>query len=209
MKFPWTSGSPLRRRAVAMLAIGAATLAALAPAAALAHGGPTSGGLVAGLAHPLGGIDHLLAMVAVGLWASRQGGRFWLLIPIAFVAMMLTGGAAALAGLPLPLVELGIAGSLCLLGLAVMLDARPPLGAALAVVGALAVLHGHAHGAEIPAGATAVAYGLGFALATAGLHGLGIGLGWAFKGALGVRLAGGGALALVGLWLLAGIYPAG
>jgi urease accessory protein len=174
---------------------------------AVAHGGQPIAGFASGVAHPLGGLDHVLAMVAVGLWAARCGGSSRWLMPAAFVTAMLAGGAAALAGLSLPLVELGIVGSVCLLGAAVAIGARPSIGAAVTIVGLVGTLHGYAHGAEIPAGAAVVAYGAGFALATASLHAMGLAIGVASTGVAGVRLAraGGGMIALAGLAMLAAL----
>lgn len=190
-------------------------LAALAPGAALAHSGAGQlGGFAAGLGHPLLGLDHLLAMLGVGLWASRlaaEGQRraLWA-VPLAFLAAMALGGGAALTGLGLPAVELGIAGSVLLLGLLIaapaLFNSRMPTGAAMALVAAFALFHGHAHGLEMPAAAQPVAYAAGFLAATATLHAAGAGLGLLAGSAArvqAVRLAG-GALALAGLWLAVG-----
>lgn len=154
-------------------------LAALA-GPALAHtGAGSTSGFAAGLHHPMGGLDHLLAMVAVGVLAAQLGGRALWAVPAAFVGMMLVGGLAAMAGIGLPLVELGIAGSVVILGAVIALGRRLPLAGAVALAGVLAVFHGHAHGLEMPAAASGLAYAAGFALATATLHvaGLGLGLG--------------------------------
>jgi urease accessory protein len=159
------------------------TLALLAASAlpALAHvgpgtHGPDGGSLGAGLAHPLTGIDHILAMIAVGLWAAQRGGRALWLWPLAFVTVMLVGGALGMAGVPLPMVEPGILASILVLGLVVAFAARPSDGTGALLIGLFALLHGHAHGTEA-AGASWLPYAAGFAFATAGLHLLGIGAG--------------------------------
>ncbi|MGQ9368717.1 HupE/UreJ family protein [Azospirillum sp. ST 5-10] len=157
------------------LAAAAGIAAALLAAPALAHTGhPEGAGFVHGVLHPLGGIDHLLAMVAVGLWAARQGGRAVLLLPAAFVVMLVGGAALGMAGVALPAVEAAIAASVAVLGLLALLNRRLPLAAGMALVGAFAVFHGHAHGAEMPAGADALGYGLGFVAATVLLHAAGV-----------------------------------
>lgn len=151
-------------------------LAAL-PAAVFAHDGHGAG-FLSGLAHPLGGADHLLAMLAVGLWAAMLGGRALWALPCAFVGAMLAGGVLGLAGLPLPGVEPMILASVILLGVAGALALRLPLGWAALGVAVFGLFHGHAHGAEGPDSGLAL-YAAGFALATMGLHlaGLAVGLG--------------------------------
>ena len=150
---------------------------ALAPAAAWAHTGVGgSAGFAHGFVHPIGGLDHVLAMVAVGLFAAHLGGRALWAVPATFVAAMALGGVLGVAGVALPLVEVGIALSVVTLGLAVVAGRAWPVGLAMALVGVFAILHGHAHGAEMPAVASGVAYGLGFVLATALLHATGIGM---------------------------------
>lgn len=168
------------------------TAAALAlPTAALAHTGHEAGSFLSGLMHPLGGLDHVLAMVAVGLWAAQAGGRALWAAPLAFVGAMLVGGAMAMAGIGFPAVEPMILASIIVLGAAVALAARLPLAPALAAIALFGIAHGHAHGAEGPATGMA-AYGLGFALATAALHGAGLALGLGMA-RLAVRLLGLGA----------------
>ena len=170
------------------------------PGAALAHTGLAASGFASGFGHPFGGLDHVLAMFAVGLWAARLGGRATWAVPTAFVVVMAEGAAAAAVGLALPPVEVGVAGSLLVLGAVIALDRRLSLASALPLVAVLAVFHGFAHGAE----ATGAAYVLGFALATAALHGLGLACGFLANRLTAVRpvQAGGGALALAGLWML-------
>ena len=191
-----------------MKRISIATLAVLFATPALAHVGPGApGSLAAGLLHPLSGADHVLAMIAVGLWAAALGGRALWLVPAAFVGTMLAGFGLALAGLALPAVEPMILASTVVLGLALAMALRPSPAAAATLVGAFALFHGHAHGAETGLGlgtAGALAFGGGFTAATALLHAAGAGLGL-MLGARGVlpRLLGAGA-ALAGLGLIVG-----
>ena len=175
----------------------------LLPGLALAHDGHGHNGLLAGLAHPLFGLDHLLAMLAVGLWAAQQQGSARLLLPLTFVGGMLLGGLLGFAGLKLSGLENGIAGSVLALGLLVALAARPPLGLALPLTAVFALAHGIAHGLELPALDSAATYALGFMLATAALHGAGYALVRSLPRAAAplVRLAGAGS-AGAGLWLL-------
>ncbi|MCW8130274.1 MAG: HupE/UreJ family protein [Planctomycetota bacterium] len=178
---------------------------ALVGSRAWAHPGHAESGLAHGLAHPFSGLDHILAMVAVGLWAAQLGGRAVWAVPAAFVGMMVTGGALGMAGVPLPLVEAGILASVLVLGLLVAGAAKLPLYASLPLVAFFALFHGHAHGAELAAGASGWSYALGFVAATAALHAVGLGLGWALKRASAegvVRVAGGlVSAAAVALWL--------
>lgn len=154
-----------------------AALLSAAAAPALAHtGAGSTSGFASGFGHPLGGLDHMLAMVAVGVLAAQQGGRGLWLIPAAFVAAMLAGGALGLAEAPLPFVEAGILGSVVVLGAVVALGRKLALPLVMGLAGLFAVFHGHAHGAEAPAAASALGYAAGFALATALLHVAGIGL---------------------------------
>jgi urease accessory protein len=201
----WQMGAMMVRIAgAAVVAIGAAVLL---PGAAEAHtfGLPHSH-FTAGLTHPLGGLDHLLAMVAVGLWAAQLGGRALWAVPAAFVAMMVAGGIAGMTGVALPLVELGIVGSLLVLGALIMGWAKLPVWASAALVGFFALFHGHAHGAEMPADGSALGYAAGFVLATALLHGIGLAAGLYVQKGLApwlVRLGGAG-VAAAGLVLLVG-----
>jgi urease accessory protein len=134
-------------------------------------------GLLSGLAHPISGLDHVLAMVAVGLWGAQLGAPAVWTLPIAFPLVMALGGALALAGVALPGVELGIALSALVLGLLVLGQVRPRPAVAALVVGCFALFHGHAHGTELPAGANGALYSIGFVVATGSLHALGIALG--------------------------------
>ena len=192
------------------LKLGALTLAgALLPTAALAHTGiGAAGGFAHGFWHPIGGLDHVLAMVAVGAFAVCLGGRAVWLVPSAFVAMMAVGGFAGMEGIQLPLVETGIALSVVVLGLAVAFQWKLPVAAASALVGLFAIFHGHAHGSEMPVDASGLGYAAGFMLATASLHVAGIGLGLTV-GSIGARSrfalqASGGVMALAGVALLSG-----
>jgi urease accessory protein len=172
---------------------------------ALAHTGVGAvHGFGAGLLHPLFGVDHVLAMVAVGLWAGLTGGRARFAYPLAFIGMMVLSGLWGMSGAALPGVEIGIAVSVVVLGLAIALRATPPLAAGAAACAIFAIFHGHAHGAELPQGSSGLGYALGFVLATAALHGAGLGLAGllAARAPLLARVAGGG-LALAGVAILA------
>jgi urease accessory protein len=186
-----------------------ATALVLVPSLALAHPGLPghTHDLANGFLHPLGGIDHVLAMVAVGLLAAQLGGRALWLVPASFVAMMAVAGLAGMSGVGLPLTEVGIASSIIVLGGAVALRLAIPVAAAMALVGFFAIFHGYAHRLETPAMASGLLYGLGFVAATAMLHGLGIGIGLAVgrleagRGRRLVRIAG-SAAAVIGVVLL-------
>jgi urease accessory protein len=130
-----------------------------------------------GLAHPLSGVDHLLAMIAVGLWAAQLGGRARWLVPVAFVGVMTLGAALGQAGLAFSGIEQGIAASVLVLGLLIARSVRLPVTAGMGLVGFFALFHGLAHGAEMPATAAGLSYGAGFIAATGLLHLVGIGLG--------------------------------
>ena len=182
-----------------------ATLSAafvFAPAMAVAHvGHGGTSGLMHGFSHPITGIDHVLAMVAVGVLAAQLGGRALWLVPLGFVGIMAVAGALGMAGIQLPFSEVGISLSLIVLGLAVAFRLSLPELAAVALVGFFAVFHGHVHGAEMPAAASAVPYALGFVAATALLHTVGVGIGLLVGregGTLSRRLVqgSGGAMAL-------------
>jgi urease accessory protein len=150
----------------------------LAPCVALAHlDQGTAAGFLSGFAHPLSGWDHIFAMVAVGMWGAQlRAPAIWLL-PVTFPLVMAVGGLLGLLGIPLPGVEIGIAASAIVLGLMVVLEARPPLALSMAIVALFAVFHGYAHGTELAPGTSAIAYSLGFVIATGALHGIGIALG--------------------------------
>jgi len=169
--------------------------------------GDAAGGFVRGLLHPLLGIDHLLAMVAVGVWAAQLGGSAVWKVPPAFVITMLIGAGAGLAGIGLPLIEPMIAASVVVLGLVIATQVRMSAWLASLLVAVFALFHGHAHMAELPAGALALNYIVGFALTTATLHGAGIAMGYLLHRHASNALvrAGGIGLAGVGVWLLTGI----
>jgi len=180
------------------------------PTAAFAHAGHgDTAGLLAGFLHPVGGLDHVLAMVAVGIFAFVLGGRALFLVPLAFVAMMAAGFLVGASGIDLPFVELGIAVSSIVIGAAAAWGKPMPVAAAMALVGAFAVFHGHAHGAEMPANAAGFEYALGFLLATAALHLAGIGAATgvaklATRFGKPVARVAGGLFALGGVGVLAG-----
>jgi len=190
---------------LAMLARAASLVLALVPVAALAHEeAGQAAGFLAGLAHPVSGLDHVLAMIAVGLWGAVLGLPAIWVLPVAFPLVMAVGGLMGLLGLPLPGVEVGIAVSAIVLGTMVLAEVRPPLWLAAAMVAFFAVFHGHAHGRELPEGTSALLYSLGFVVATGVLHAVGILIGVAHRWAAGrqiVRVAGGG-VALAGLFFL-------
>lgn len=180
-----------------------ATLLTSCPA--LAHsGGDIAGGFLSGVMHPLSGPDHLVAMVAVGLWGAVLGAPAIWLLPVVFPLVMAVGAVAAIVGLPLPATEWGIAISALVLGVVVALGLRAPLIVAAIIVGCFAIFHGYAHGAELPDGGNALAYSTGFVIATGLLHLAGIALGqltrWS-AGMIAVRVAGAG-IAVAGLFFL-------
>lgn len=193
-----------------LAALLAASLLALTAGAAEAHTGVGDpSGFLHGFLHPIGGLDHILAMVMVGVFAAQLGGRAVWLVPASFVAVMALGGALGLAGIPVPFVELGIGLSVVVLGTAVALRLRAAVPVAMTLVGFFAVFHGYAHGAEMPESAGGLAYATGFIAATTLLHAAGAGLGLAVggrngAGRLSVRAAGALAAA-VGASMLTGL----
>ena len=161
----------------------ALAFALLAPAPAYAHtGANTVFSFSSGFLHPLGGLDHLLAMFAVGLLAAQLGGRALWLVPSAFIAMMIGGAWLGFAGIGLPRVEYAISLSLVVIALPVALPLKVPSGIAMLLVGIFAIFHGNAHGADLPAEAGMAAYMAGFTVATALVHATGIGFGLVMKG---------------------------
>lgn len=185
------------------VSISAAMLVAMT-APAFAHLNPAGhGSLMAGLSHPFSGADHVLAMIAVGLWASQIGGKAKWIVPATFVAMMAVGFLMAMNGIYLPFVEPGILASVIGLGLLAALAVKVPVAVSAAVVGVFAVFHGHAHGGELGAAAP-LSFAVGFVIATAVLHGIGLGLGMTIANGkpiltrtLGVLTALGGTCLLV------------
>jgi urease accessory protein len=194
----------MMRVLIAPRALVAVALAVLtAPAFAHVEQGQGAG-LLAGLLHPVSGLDHVLAMVAVGLWGAQLGAPAIWLLPVTFPLVMALGGLLGLLGVALPGVEFGIAASAVLLGAAVMTERRLPLLVAAALVGGFAIFHGHAHGTELPPGQSGLLYSLGFVVATGCLHAVGIAIGaihhWP-AGRVALRIAGGG-IGLAGLFFL-------
>jgi urease accessory protein len=171
---------------------------------ASAHTGSVASGFTGGFAHPLFGPDHVVAKVAVGLWGAFLGPPAIYILPIVFPLVMAGGGVLGILGVPIPAVEAGIAISAAVLGMMVALAARPPLWIAAIVVGAFAIFHGHAHGAELPPGADALAFSAGFVIATGCLHLGGIAFGLLARwpvGRIAVRAVG-GVIAVAGLMFL-------
>lgn len=176
---------------IAILVVG--TLA-FCPESVLAHvEGGQAAGFLTGLQHPWSGLDHVMAMVAVGLWGAQLGNPALWLLPITFPMVMTMGAMMGLLGIALPGIEIGIALSAMLLGAMVLAESRPKLIIAAVLVGFFAVFHGHAHGTELPAGQSGLLYSMGFVLATGILHALGIAMGLIYRwptGRLAVRGAG-------------------
>jgi urease accessory protein len=166
------------------------------------HG--SANGLASGFAHPLTGMDHLCAMLAVGMWAAQRGGRALWAVPLAFISVMTLGAVVGMSGHTLPFAEQGIAASVLILGILIAAARHLPLLASMTLVGCFALFHGYAHGAEMPASAAGFAYGAGFVAATAGLHLFGIGVGLLARKVAAektLRYAG-GAIAACGLYLV-------
>ena len=178
----------------------------LAPGFAFAHigQGDVSGGFLAGLEHPVSGLDHVVAMVAVGIWGAQlRAPAIWVL-PVTFPLVMSLGGVLGGLGVPIPGIEIGIALSAIVLGMMVTFAARPPIWVAAVIVGVFAIFHGYAHGAELPESANAVSYAMGFVVATGSLHALGILIGVLNKWSWGDRClrVGGILIALCGVYFL-------
>jgi urease accessory protein len=162
-------------------------------------------GFLTGMHHPISGLDHVLAMVAVGLWGAQLGAPAIWLLPVTFPMVMAFGGFLGLLGVPIPGVELGIALSAILLGSMVATEAHPPLWLAATLVGFFAIFHGHAHGTELPAGENGLLYSVGFVIVTGCLHATGISIGLIHRwrsGRIALRVAGAtvAAAGLVFLW---------
>jgi urease accessory protein len=173
---------------------------------AYAHTGESAvGGFISGLMHPVVGPDHVIAMVAVGLWGAFLGVPAIWLLPVVFPLVMAFGGIMGILGIPVPAVEIGIAVSAIALGALIAFAARPPIWIASIIVGIFAIFHGHAHGTELPEAANPLAYSIGFVLATGILHASGIALGLLTKwpaGRVAVR-SGGVIIAILGCVFLA------
>ena len=159
-------------------------------------------GFLSGLVHPISGMDHMLAMVAVGLWGAQLGAPAIWVLPVAFPLVMALGGMLGLMGVPVPGIEYGIATSAILLGAAVTLELRASLFATALLVGVFAIFHGHAHGTELPPGQSAMLYSMGFVIATGCLHALGIGIGAVHRWTWGHKLlrAAGAVVAVGGVF---------
>jgi urease accessory protein len=195
----------LARRAAFLPAV--FMLAVMVPALAHAHvGAGPIGGFTAGIAHPFTGFDHLMAMLAVGIWGAQMGGRSVWTLPATFPLVMTIGGVLGMAGVPLSHIETGIALSMLVLGGAIVLAWRPPEWVAIAVIAVFAICHGYAHGVELPNAADPAAYATGFVVATGTIHligiGIGLSLGKLFHGWFSRGLGGG--VAAAGLYFLLG-----
>lgn len=187
----------MRRRWVAVVLV--------SPASAMAHTGTgLAGGFVAGFVHPFTGLDHLLAMVSVGLWGAFLGRPLIYTLPVVFPMVMVAGAVLGMFGVPLPAVEMGIALSVAALGTSIALALRAPVWVAAIIVGAFAIFHGYAHGRELPSAADPAGYSSGFVLATGLLHVLGIGIGCLNQWPRGVVLTRGvgAAIGAVGFWFM-------
>lgn len=201
-------------RATSTLGAGVAALLACAaalPAQAHVGQGDVAGGLVSGFLHPVLGFDHLVAMVAVGIWGAILGRPAIWVLPVTFPLVMALGGVLGIRGVPVPGVEIGVAGSAVVLGAMIALAVRPPLALAGLIVAVFAIFHGYAHGAELPTSANAVSYAFGFVVGTGMLHAIGILIGevkrWA-GGPVVLRIAG-ALIAAVGLWFLLPLLSGG
>jgi len=186
--------------------LGLATTALVLVSQALvsAHEGGSAAGLLSGLLHPISGFDHVLAMVAVGIWGAQLGQPAIWMLPVTFPVVMAFGGMLGLLGVPLPGVEIGIGLSALMLGLVVALERPLGLSLAAALVGFFAVFHGHAHGSELPDGQSGLLYSIGFVGSTGSLHALGIALGMIHRwksGRLVLRLSG-AVIGVAGLWFV-------
>ncbi len=192
------------RRSITLASFAALATAAFSSAAFAHIGDHSHMSFAEGVMHPLTGLDHILAMVAVGLWASQLGKRAMILLPLTFPAVMAVGAALGFGGVSLSWVEVGIAASVAVLGALVALRVRPSLAVSVPLIGLFALLHGYSHGVELPAEASALSYGAGFIAATLALHLIGIGLGLSLN-RVPVRFAArtaGGAIAVLGVALL-------
>ena len=203
----------MRRADPAPIRSTAALLALVAALPAHAHvgQGDVTGGLVVGFLHPMLGFDHVVAMVAVGIWGAQLGRPAIWVLPVTFPLVMALGGVLGVLGVPIPGVEIGVAASAIVLGAMIAFAVRPPLSLAGLIVALFAIFHGYAHGAELPASANAVSYAFGFVVATGLLHAIGILIGavkrWQSGPAL-LRLAG-TLIAFVGVWFLVPLLSGG
>lgn len=166
-----------------------------------------TGGFISGFLHPIFGWDHVVAMVAVGLWGAFLGSPAIWVLPVVFPLVMAFGGALGVIGVPVPAVETGIAGSAVVLGAMVAFKVRPPIWVAAVIVGAFAIFHGHAHGTELPTASNPLSYSVGFVISTGLLHLFGIAFGLLVRWPMGkiAVQAGGGLIALLGIGFLTGV----
>jgi len=191
-----------RRLAPALLAVGTIAALAASPLPLAAHEGGSAAGLLSGLYHPISGLDHVLAMIAVGIWGAQLGSPAIWVLPVTFPMVMAFGGMIGLLGVGLPGAEVGIGLSALLLGLMIAIERRPDFRVAAALVGFFAIFHGYAHGAELPEGQSGLLYSIGFVASTGTLHATGIGIGVAHRwdwGKSTLRLMGAG-IAMAGAW---------
>ncbi|MGY3450456.1 urease accessory protein [Bradyrhizobium sp. USDA 4353] len=204
-----SKGAMMIGRKILQIVASAALLSALNASPLLAHEqAGVGGGLASGLLHPLTGLDHLVAMVAVGIWGAQLGGVAIWVLPVVFPLVMAFGAVLGILKIGLPVPELVIALSALVLGLAVTLRLRVPFAAAAAIVAIFAIFHGHAHGAELPTSANPLAYGLGFVVATGLLHACGITIGALARWPGGERIiqgVGAAIAALGGYFLVASL----
>ena len=186
------------------VALATAMLPILWAESVFAHEQGAAAGFLVGLIHPISGLDHALAMIAVGLWGAQLGVPSIWVLPVAFPLVMAMGGMLGLMGVPIPVIEYGIAASAILLGAAVTLEIRAPLFVTALLVGVFAIFHGHAHGTELPPGQSALLYSMGFVVATGCLHGLGIGIGAVYRWRWGQKLlrAAGALVAIGGVFFM-------
>ena len=208
------TASPGRRFALPSVAQWAAFAYLLvSPALVFAHvgQGDVSGGFLAGLEHPVMGLDHVVAMVAVGIWGAQLPAPAIWVLPVTFPLVMSFGGVLGGLAVPIPGIEIGIAASAIVLGAMVAFAARPPLWVAAVIVGIFAIFHGYAHGAELPESANAISYAMGFVVATGSLHALGILIGVINKWQAGAKClrAGGVLIALCGIYFLVSHFIGG
>jgi urease accessory protein len=185
-----------------------AILSLVASETALAHTGEgITGGLMSGFMHPLAGLDHVSAMVAVGILGAFLGRPAIWVLPVVFPLVMAFGGVLGLLGIPIPYIEVGIAASSLVLGSMILFQIKPPLWITATIVAAFAIFHGHAHGTELPKAASALAYSVGFVVSTGLLHLAGIGFGELIRWPTGkiIARATGGIIALVGIGYLTGL----
>jgi urease accessory protein len=190
------------RIAWVVVAVGLGPLLPIPATAHMSTGLP--GGFESGFIHPFTGIDHLLAMVSVGLWGAFLRRPLIYVLPVVFPAMMIAGAIMGMSVVPLPPIEIGIALSVLVLGACIALSLKAPVWAACVVVAIFAVLHGYAHGKELPSSADPLAYSVGFVLATGLLHVSGICLGLLndlHRGIVATRSMG-CIIAVLGVWFL-------